>query len=103
MARYQIVYWQQIPSMVEARGEDGVHKVELHERFQQLIDFSAMKQGLAGTDAYLEQWKKSRRQNRPGSAAEVAQAISAELEQQFEQIREAALKRVKPGEVGGPA
>ncbi len=95
MARYQIIYWQHIPSMVEARGEDGVHKVELSLRFQQLIDLVAMKQGLAGTDAYLQQWQKSRRKNLPGGAIEVAQKVSQQLEQQFESVRATALQQTQ--------
>ena len=98
MASYQIIYWQQIPSMVEVKGQDGRHKVELSERFQKLIDLIAMKQELVGTDAYLEQWTKSRRQNHPGSAAEVARTISAKIEQQYEQVRKTALEGLKSGQ-----
>jgi hypothetical protein len=53
VARVQILYWQDIPSVVKA----GDVKRQLPERFQQEIDRVAMDQGLLGSDAYLEQWE----------------------------------------------
>ena len=38
MAKVQILYWEDIPSVVEARDENGVHKELLSERFQEVID-----------------------------------------------------------------
>ena len=29
MATYQILYWQEIPSLVEARDQNGVKKIQL--------------------------------------------------------------------------
>ena len=43
MAKVTILYWKDIPSVVEARDADGVHKELLSERFQELIDLIAMK------------------------------------------------------------
>ena len=54
MAKYSILYWQEIPSVVEATDGAGTSKQQLSSRFQELIDLIAMKRGLAGTDAYLE-------------------------------------------------
>ena len=34
------------------------HKIELTERFAEAIDRAAMKSGAAGTDAYLDEWRK---------------------------------------------
>ena len=91
MAKYSILYWRDIPSMVEARDENGVHKLQLDAKFQELIDAVAMRNGLAGTDAYLEQWRRGKRVAREGSAETVASAVKAELEAEFRAIRAAAL------------
>ncbi len=91
MANYRILYWQDIPSVVEARDENGVHKLQLDRKFQELIDAVAMRKGLAGTDAYLEEWRRGKRVARDGSAEEVANAVKAELEAEFRTIRAAAL------------
>ncbi len=92
MAKVTILYWQDIPSMVEARDRDGRHKIQLSARFQELIDRVAMKRKLAGTDAYLTQWSKGSPEDRAGSAEETAKAVAAELEARYESIREAALR-----------
>ncbi len=91
MAKYSILYWQDIPSVVEARDDNGVHKLQLDQKFQELIDAVAMRNGLAGTDAYLEEWRRGKRVAREGSAEEVASAVKAELEAEFRAIRATAL------------
>ena len=91
MATYQILYWLDIPSVVEARDGGDVKKEQLSQRFQELIDLVAMKKQMAGTDAYLEQWNKGPRQDREGSAGEVAKSIAEEIESRFDTIRSEAL------------
>ena len=91
MADYSILYWQDIPSLVEAKDESGVHKLQLDQKFQVLIDAVAMRKGLAGTDTYLEEWRRGKRLTREGTAEEVASAVKAELEAEFKTIRAAAL------------
>ncbi|MGI9494066.1 MAG: virulence factor [Geminicoccaceae bacterium] len=86
MARYRILYWHHIPSVVEARDQKTVHKEELSQRFQELIDRIAMKNRLIGTDAYLEGWRKGRAEVRAGAADEVARAVAAEIEARYEEI-----------------
>ena len=75
MTRVQVLYWQDIPSVVRA----GDVKRELPEWFQQEIDRVAMAQGLVGSDAYLEAWEWRDLEPREGNAAEVADAVEAEL------------------------
>ena len=79
MAKYQILYWKEIPAQVKAF--DGMRAVSrpLPERYQIEIDRLAMEQGLAGTDAYLEQWRWSAKLERPGTAAEILDASVEEL------------------------
>jgi hypothetical protein len=91
MAEYTILYWQDIPSMVEAREAGARKKVQLSERFQALIDKVAMRKGLVGTDAYIEQWRRGEKLARDGTADEVVAAVAAELEAEYEAIRAAAL------------
>lgn len=86
MARYRILYWHHIPSVVEARDEHAVHKEELSSRFQKLIDRVAMRRKLVGTDTYLEGWRKGRPQVREGSAEAVAKTVAAELEAEYDEV-----------------
>ncbi len=91
MAEYQITYWQAIPSMVTAReGRRNRASVELSQRFQVAIDEAAIRAGMTGTDAYLEQWRRSDWQNREGTPEEVAAAVAAETEAEYspERIRD---------------
>jgi len=86
LARYRILYWHHIPSLIEASEGDIVHKVELSSRFQELIDRVAMRKKLIGTDAYLEGWRKSRPKTMQGDPEEVAQTIATELEASYQEI-----------------
>ncbi len=91
MARVRILYWQDIPSVVEAQDDEGSrHKESLSARFQELIDSVAMRKKLVGTDAYLEGWRRSRAKEREGTAMEAVKAVTAELEAAFDQIARAA-------------
>ena len=86
MASYQIIAWKNVPAMVEAR--DGTETVtrQLSDRFQQLIDCVAMRLGLQDQDAYLDLWSRGEPQERAGSAAEVADAVAADLEARFSEF-----------------
>jgi len=79
MAKYQILYWKEIPAQVKAY--DGVRPVSrpLPERYQFEIDRIAMEEGLTGSDEYLNQWHWTAKLDRPGTAAEVLESISQEL------------------------
>ncbi len=87
MAKVTILYWQEIPSVVEARDRSGRHKIELSQRFQELIDLVAMKKKLAGTDEYLVQWRKGRPEEHEGEAEAVAKTVAEGLESRYEAIR----------------
>lgn len=92
MAKWTILCWQEIPSVVEAKDDAGTHKVQLSERFQELIDMIAMRRKLAGTDAYLMEWDKQPSQERDGSAQEVAEAVAAEIEARYEDIKAESIR-----------
>jgi hypothetical protein len=80
MASYQILYWQDLPSQVKAWDDFDEIKVELAPRFAARIDQAAQAQGLTGSDDYLAQWRWGESVERPGTAAEVAEAVRRELE-----------------------
>ena len=81
MAQYQVLYWKHIPAQVKV-SDPGKRPISraLPDRFQVEIDRIAMQEGLAGTDEYLSQWHWSLKQERPGSAEEVADALVRELD-----------------------
>ncbi len=83
MAFFQILSWQDIPSQIKAWDDFDEVKVELPARFTARIDQAAQSQGLTNTDDYLSQWRWSEEKERKGSAAEVAEQIRTELENQF--------------------
>ncbi len=91
MAKYQVLYWKDIPSLGEATDASGSAKVPLSDRFQLLIDSVAMRLGLAGTDEYLDQWEHGEEQERPGSSQDVARAVAQELEARFAEFRDRGL------------
>jgi hypothetical protein len=52
------IYWRDIPSQVNAqRGRTRAQR-QLGERFQVGIDRAAMIAGLAGSDEYLNEWRR---------------------------------------------
>ena len=80
MARFQILYWQDVPSVVKAFDDSGGEvKRQLPDWFQQEIDERAMVQGLTGSDAYLEQWRWGEIEERDGTPEDVLDAVEREL------------------------
>ena len=81
MARYQILYWQDVPSLVKAFDDDGTEvRRQLPDWFQQEIDKRAMVQGLTDSDAYLEQWRWGDVEERPGTPDQVLDSVERELD-----------------------
>ena len=86
MATYRVVFWKSIPSLVEAQEGGRTARVPLSQRFQDLIDAVAMRQGVTEAEAYLQGWQQGPTSDRPGPAERVAEAIAAELEASFEEV-----------------
>lgn len=86
MARYRIIHWKDIPSLVEAFAGEQTARIQLSQRFQDLIDAAAMREGASETDAYLDGWSESRERERPGSPEAVAGEVAAELEAAFQDL-----------------
>ena len=80
MARYQILYWQDIPAQVKAWDDFDEVNVALAPRFMEHIDQTAQRLGLTDTDDYLGQWRWSEAKERDGEPDEVAGAVKSELE-----------------------
>jgi hypothetical protein len=77
-----IISWRDIPAQVTAGKGRNALRVQLSDRFQEAIDAAAMRAGLIGTDAYLEEWRREARPCGADLAAEVA-AAAAEFEQDY--------------------
>lgn len=86
MARVRIIQWRDLPSLVEAEEGGETVRVPLSQRFQDLIDAVAMREGATESDAYLAGWAPGPETERPGAAEEVAQAVAAELEAGFQDL-----------------
>lgn len=84
MARYRVLAWRDIPTQVQAADETGgtVNR-KMARWFMQEISRITMREGLAGTDDYLEAFAWSEWTERDGGAEEVADAMVAELSARF--------------------
>lgn len=80
MARYRVLTWHGIPAQVKAHDEAGRRASRaLPDWFQHEIDRVAMREGLVGTDAYLDGWVWSDDVELPGDATEAAEHVVREL------------------------
>ncbi len=93
--QFQIIFWRDIPAQVKVK--QGRKKVSrpLPERFEKAIDQAAMQSGATGTDAYLEEWRRSDWEERDGDPEAVAEALVAELDETYS--REVVKALVKNG------
>jgi cobalamin-dependent methionine synthase I len=83
VTRVSVLRWQEIPTQIKAEDDAGnLVSIELAPKFAQRIDQVAQRRGFTDADAYLAQWRWSEGEERAGSAAEVAEAVRAELEAQ---------------------
>ena len=86
------MYWRDIPAQVIAKQRRRQAKLPLTDRFTAAIDAAAMRSGLAGTDAYLAQWRRAPQRCGADLEAEAA-AAAARLEQTYSKDRLQALVR----------
>jgi hypothetical protein len=84
VARYQVLRWQEVPSLVKAFADDGAAVSRpLDAWFQQEIDRRAMAQGLVDGEAYLEHWAWDAPAEREGGVEETLDAVERELAEAF--------------------
>lgn len=79
-SKFQVLYWQDIPSEVKAWDDFDEIKISLPPRFAERIDASAQKQGSIQADTYLAHLRWSEPAERPGTPREVAEAVRNEFE-----------------------
>jgi 5-methyltetrahydrofolate--homocysteine methyltransferase len=82
-SKYQVLYWQDIPSEIKVWDDFDEVKVSLPSRFAERIDASAQRQGLIQADAYMAHLRWADEQERAGSPHEVAEALKKELAEKF--------------------
>jgi hypothetical protein len=79
MARVRIMYWKDFPYGV--RGQDAAGQVtrQLPVAFQEAIDNCAMASGQTSQEDYQAGFTWGPAEERPGTAAEAADAVVAEI------------------------
>ncbi len=92
MAKLTTLYWRDIPAQVIAKERREKAKLVLTERFAIAIDKAAMRAKMAGTDAYLEQWRQEAGNCGKDLQAAV-DAAASKLEQDYDDDRLAKLIR----------
>ena len=80
VSKYQILYWQDLPSSVKAWDDFEELKVDLPPAFADRIDIQAQKLGLAKGDDYIAQLRWGDEREQVGSPAEVIAALRKEFE-----------------------
>jgi len=86
VARYRVIHWKEIPSLVEAFDGDSAVRIPLSQRFQDLIDAVAMRDGASEAEVYLDGWGQGPDLERRGGAREVAEQVAAEMEAGFSDL-----------------
>ena len=84
MADLVILSWRDIPAQVVVKAGRKTAKRELSKRFIEAIDRVAMREGAVGTDAYLEQWRRSAPVPCGDDLEAEAQAAADRLEQDYD-------------------
>jgi hypothetical protein len=92
MPKLTTVYWRDIPAQVIAKERRENAKIVLTERFAEAIDKAAMRANMAGTDAYLEQWRQES-VNCGKDLQAAADAAASKLEQAYDDDRLVELVR----------
>jgi hypothetical protein len=98
MPKLTTLYWRDIPAQVIAKERREKAKLVLSERFALAIDKAAMRAKMAGTDAYLEQWRQDA-VNCGDDLQTAAEEAAGKLEQAYDDDRLAEL--VRSGGVDG--
>lgn len=91
MADRVVVLWRDIPAQVIVKQGRKTAKRELPLRFTEAIDRAAMRAKLTGTDAYLEEWRRSAPVACGDDLEQAAQQAHDELDAAYPQERLRAL------------
>jgi len=93
MAQVQILYWKDIPYGVRAKDENGRVSKQLPRAFEATVDAAAVADGQTASDQYQAGFVWGDSEERAGAAAEVAEAVVAELVEAYPSARLAKLAR----------
>ncbi len=91
MAQLTVVYWRDIPVQVIVKAGRKNAKIQLTERFEKAIDRAAMRAKLHGSDAYLEEWRRSAPSPCGDNLEAEASAAASRLENEYDDSRLAQL------------
>jgi hypothetical protein len=87
VARVRIMYWKEIPYGVRAQDDSGQVTRQLPPAFQEAIDALAMRTGAAAAEDYQAGFRWGPPEERPGTAAEAADAAVEALVADFPAAR----------------
>ena len=79
MVRLRVMYWKEIPYAVRAQDESGQVSRSLPDAFQEAVDAAAMQAGATSAEDYQAGFRWAPTEEKPGSAAEVADAAVAAI------------------------
>jgi len=96
MARVKVMYWKEIPYGVRASDAGGQVTRQLPHPFGVAVDQAAMADGDTAQEAYQAGFTWGPPEERPGSAAEAADAVVAEIVAAYPEDRLARLARRQP-------
>ena len=91
MAGMQIIYWRDIPTMVQIREGRKRFTANLPERFEKAGGAAAMRDGDTSMDDYLAEFRRTDPVDVDGDLQAVADARAAELDAEFDTERLRAL------------
>ena len=91
LAELIILYWRDIPSQVIVKQGRAAAKRELPKRFIEAIDAAAMRAGAAGTEAYLNDWRREPAGQCGDDLEAEAAAAAARIEGAYDRARVAGL------------
>jgi Virulence factor len=87
VARVRVMYWKEIPYGVRGQDESGQVTRPLPQEFQEAIDALAMRTGATSAEDYQAGFRWGAPEERPGSAAEAADAMVAVIVAEFPSSR----------------
>lgn len=82
-AKYQIIYWRDIPAQVKMKiGRQRLSR-PLPARFMAAVDAAAMQAGLTDSDGYMAEWRLGDWQAISGEPEAFAESLVAQLEADY--------------------
>lgn len=97
MAELTMIKWRDIPMQIVVRDEaGGSARRLLPDRFQEAVDAAAMADGDTSQEAYQAGFTWGPAEERPGTAAEAADAVVAEIVAAYPPERLAQRARREP-------